>query len=489
MIKVKDLSFRYPGNQQETLSHIDLDIEKGDWAVIQGPSGGGKTTLALALAGYLYHYSNGDYEGSVEVNGVPVEEQAFSSIAHEVYLVQQNPENQFCTLTVRDELAFGLENRNEPVDAIEQKISRALEIVHGEALIDANLLELSGGEKQKIAIATAIALSPDIIILDEPTSNLDPIASREVFQALNEMKKVGDITVVIIEHKYQQMLDYTTKSFVLRDGQIKLQKNEQNSTRLFQNEATSFARSPESGKKPLLYLKNFSVNRQAKKVVSVDEMAVYPGEFISVMGPNGSGKTSLMLGLLRILDTTFDQCVLAGRDACELKTYDIARQSGYVFQNPDHQLFCESVEEEVFLAPKNYELNENLIRERVMRIMRGFGLDEKLHIHPFNLSYGQKKRLNLASILSYEPKLLLLDEIFIGQDEENIEFALKILKCYVESHKAAVILINHFVKPLANIANRMIFIEDGKVQFDTPMESYEEDLKAIGKSEYLGGIC
>ena len=467
-----------------------MDIEKGDWVIIQGPSGGGKTTLALALSGYLYHFSNGDYEGSVTINGKAIEELSFSEITDQVYLVQQNPENQFCTLTVRDEIAFGLENRNVPVEIIHERIKQALEIVHGEKLIDANLLELSGGEKQKVAIATAIALKPAIIILDEPTSNLDPISSKEVFQALNQMKTLDEVTVVIIEHKIQQALCYTTHLFQLSGGKLIEQSSKNKGWNKVENHGRHAHKTLTVTKKPVLRLENFNVKRQEEIVVGIEEMVIFPGEFVALIGPNGSGKTSFMLGLLNLLASTRDVCKLENKDIClSTKTYEIARTAGYVFQNPDHQLFCESVADEAFLAPKNYGKDISKIKLGVMGMLQGFGLDDKLEAHPFNLSFGQKKRLNLASVLAYEPRLLLLDEIFIGQDEDSIHFMLEIINAYIDLHQAAVILVNHYLKPLVNIADRLVFLECGQILFDVPMKNYENELKKYEKREYLPNYC
>lgn len=489
MLKVNNLTFQYPNSQLNTLDEISIDIHKGDWVVIQGPSGSGKTTLALALSGFLFHYSNGDYQGSVEINGQALEGKHFSEVADLVYLVQQNPENQFCTLTVRDEIAFGLENRNVSPESINNKIQQALEIVHGEKLADANLLELSGGEKQKIAIATAIALRPEIIILDEPTSNLDPVSSCEVFQALNQMKELDDITVVIIEHKIQQAQRYITRKFVMDNGRITEQNSSKNKKKNIRNNKQKRRKKTAVSSKPVLNLKNFSVLRHEKTVVGIDEMIIYPGEFVAMVGPNGSGKTSFLLGLLNLLETKSDTFQFMGTDNQSKKTSHTAEQCGYVFQNPDHQLFCESIEEEVYFAPKNFGRDIRALRPDVTTMLKGFGLDEKMDVHPFHLSFGQKKRLNLASVLAYKPKLLLLDEIFIGQDEGNIDFALEYICEYIETNQAAVILVNHYLDPLRELADRLIFLDMGRVLFDAPMKNCVDQLRKHQKYAYLPEYC
>ena len=173
------------------------------------------------------------------------------------------------------------------------------------------------------------------------------------------------------------------------------------------------------------------------------------------------------------------------KPARSLKQIEIADQCGYVFQNPDHQLFCGSVEEEVWMAPRNFGRDIRALQSGVMDVLKGFGLDGKLHVHPFQLSFGQKKRLNLASILAYEPRVLFLDEIFIGQDQENIDHALNLIKIYIENHDAAVILVNHYLKPLTSLANRLVFLDKGRILFDVPMGKHAASLEKFGKYEYL----
>ena len=487
MIRVSNLTFRYSGNQQNTLNGINLEIAKGDWIVIKGSSGGGKTTLALALAGYLFHYINGEYSGRVEIRGHALEENVFPDISWLVYLVQQNPENQFCTLTVRDEIAFGLENRNVEPRVINQRVNEALRIVKGEHLVDASLLELSGGEKQKVAIATAIALRPEVIILDEPTSNLDPAACREVFEALHQMKEKDDTTVIIIEHKLEQAMSFASKVLTLENGRL-FQKKEGHEVKAKTRVKTGNGNGGNhENLEPIISLHDFAVERQEKAVVNVHKLDVYPGDFIALVGPNGSGKTSLLLGLLNLLETSKNSYSLLNNPIQSMKQVEIAEQCGYVFQNPDHQLFCESVAEEVFLAPRNFKQDIVALHSDVLDVLKGFSLDDKLEAHPFQLSFGQKKRLNLASVLAYEPRLLFLDEIFIGQDNENIEYALNIISVYIEKHQAAVILVNHYLKPLTELANRLVFLDKGRILFDVPMENHASSLKEFGKYEYLPG--
>jgi len=187
MISVRNLSFRYEGRQYKTLDNINLDIKLGELIVLTGESGCGKTTFALALTGFLSHLFTGEYSGTVSINDENIEKKPLTEIAEDIYLVQQNPKNQFVTLTVRDEIAFGLENKEIDHKKIHIRVKKGLQAVYAEELINRNIDTLSGGEKQKIAIATAVALQPKIIILDEPTSNLDIKSTKNIYSVFKRL--------------------------------------------------------------------------------------------------------------------------------------------------------------------------------------------------------------------------------------------------------------------------------------------------------------
>jgi len=425
-----DFTFRYHGKDHDTLSNINFKIKKGEMIVIAGPSGCGKSTLALALAGFLFQQDFGLVMGSIELEGKDISKIPLFEMADKVSLVQQNPENQFCTLTVIDELAFGLENRCLPISEIHQRTQWALEVVDGQNLEHREISSLSGGEKQKIAIASMLAAKPDVLILDEPTSNLDPQASQNLFNVIQNLREILDLTIIIIEHKLKQLLPYNPRLIIMNQGNITKQialRAYLSSKRPRKIQQTDDHKRKHKSSN-VICVNDLSIAYANNEALSSIDLTIKEGEFISLMGKNGAGKSTLLLSLMGLLPLSHGNITLLG---CDLKTQsvsEIAKKVGIIFQNPDHQIFTDTVWHEAVFAPRNFGLLPSQYEAKTQRLLDACGLTLFKDIHPNKLSYGEKRRLNLVSILSYNPKIILLDEILIGQDEDNAYFLLNLLK-------------------------------------------------------------
>jgi energy-coupling factor transport system ATP-binding protein len=487
MIQVMGLSYRFQGSQRHALRNVDLDIAPGEFVVINGPSGCGKSTLALAIGGYLFRQYDSEFSGTVVVDGLDVSQVPIYDVAEVVGLVQQNPETQFCTLTVQDEVAFGLENRQLPREVIQERMAWALEIVGASHLIGRSLGTLSGGEKQKIAIAAMMATKPSVLILDEPTSNLDPTATAEVFKVIEHIREKAEITVIVIEHKLDYLRPFEPRVIGMEDGQVrKWVSGRVNGSVGCGASASPLPPHVSSSEAVSSYLRvaDLHVGYNDRDVLCGVSLEVHPGEFVAVMGDNGSGKTTFLQSLLGLLKPGRGRVEVLGHDTRQTPVSELAQQVGFVFQNPDHQLFADGVWEEAIFAPRNFGVLDQATGERIENLLGCCGLEERRDEHPYRLSYGEKRRLNLISVLAYDPKLVLLDEVLIGQDATNAAFLMNLLRERVE-RGSAVVMVNHNPEITQRYASRVIFFDRGRVVVDAPTDEAFRQLASLGLSAYL----
>ncbi|MFN2241087.1 MAG: ABC transporter ATP-binding protein [Anaerolineae bacterium] len=481
MIQIEGLSFCFRGSPQYALYDLNLRVEAGAFVVITGPSGCGKSTLALAIGGYLFRQFDGEATGNVSVAGMDVRNSPIYDVAEVVGLVQQNPEAQFCTLTVRDEVAFGLENRCLPRAEIRERMAWALSIAGAEHLSSRSLASLSGGEKQKVAIAAMMAAKPQVLIFDEPTSNLDPTATAEIFEVIEHIQAKAGITVLVIEHKvdylrrFQPRLVEMEEGRIVRDGPMPPPGNKEEAPRSPQAVTSS---------PPLVRVENLHAGYNGHPVLSDLSLEIQPGEFVSVMGDNGSGKTTLLHCLLGLRPPEKGRVEMLGHDTRQTPVSELARQVGFVFQNPDHQIFADSVWAEATFAARNLGTLDKTTEGRVTDLLIRCGLGDRLDDHPYRLSYGQKRRLNLVSVLSYRPRLILLDELLIGQDSAHATFLLDLLWEHV-LEGGTVLMVNHAPRITRRYASRLVFFNSGQIVVDAPTGSAIAQLRALGKDAYV----
>lgn len=418
MINVKDYSFRY--NNQWILKDVTLAVER-ELVLITGKSGSGKSTLALSIAGFLK--DTGAHEGEILFHGENIEDFDLFELAQKIGIVQQDPESQICTMCVTDEIAFGLENLCIDRKEIKKRIDWALSIVNGQYLKERDTHSLSGGEKQKVAIASILAMKPDVIIFDEPTSNLDVKTTEEIMRVIRKIKKKADISAIVIEHKWKHIYKYADTIYEMDAGRLrKIEKPPEIAY-------TAYREKKKPGN-PVLEARNVAFSYD-KKILDGIDLSVAEGEIVGIMGANGSGKTTLLMCIMNFLQYKGD-VLLKGESIKGKKTPDIARTIGIIFQNPNHQIFENTVHKEVAFAPKNFGTNSN-----IDDLLEKADLSAYRDSNPFRLSYGEKRRLNIISVLSYSPDVMLLDEPFIGQDYENVQKIMNLLKgvtCVIVLH-------------------------------------------------------
>jgi energy-coupling factor transport system ATP-binding protein len=484
MVGIEAFSYQYRDSARHALRDFSLEVEPGELVVVTGPSGCGKSTLALAIGGYLFRQFDGVNSGSVTVAGSDARTSPIYDLAEVVGLVQQNPEAQFCTLTVEDEVAFGLENRRLPPAEIRRRLTWALDVAGAEHLAGRELATLSGGEKQKVAIAAVMAARPQVLIFDEPTSNLDPPATAEIFQVIDRIRAEAGITVIVIEHKVGYLARHKPRLIEMPHADVPCGACQAPDTAHAPAPRGAGSRHSRHSDGPIVRVENLCAAYNGQAVLHDLSLELHAGEFVSLMGDNGSGKTTLLNCLVGLQRPSQGRVETVGRDTQRTPVSELARDVGLVFQNPDHQLFADTVWEEAVFAARNFGLLDGVVEARVAELLERCGLGDRLDEHPYRLSYGQKRRLNLVSVLSYQPRLILLDEPLIGQDPANAEFLLGLLRRYVD-RGGAVVLVNHAPQITRRYADRMLFLEEGRPVIDAPVDRAFGELRALEKEGYV----
>jgi energy-coupling factor transporter ATP-binding protein EcfA2 len=509
LIKTENLSFTYNGAVKPSLHDISLTIEDGEFVLITGPSGGGKSTLCRCFNGLVPHFYGGTIGGRVEVQAQDILKHSPKELATSVGMVFQDPENQLVTADVEREIAFGLENLGFPVSLIARRIEEALDTVGIAALRFRRLQELSGGEKQKVAIASILALHPQVLVLDEPTSELDPQSAEEVLRIMERLNDELGITIVLVEHRLDRVVHLVDRMLVIDNGVLLangrpreimnaggpkglsigvppvvrlmqwLQEDDISADELplTVKEARLKLRKTlgkvktatfcENGLKtpPVIKVEKLWFAYGERAVLRDISLMVNEGEFIAVMGRNASGKTTLVKHLNGLLRPSRGRVTVCGGDARKKSIAELSRNVGYIFQNPNDHLFADTVEEEIAFGLKNRGMKPDIIARSVEWMLERFGLSQYRHTYPRYLSGGEKQRLALASVLVSEPEIIVLDEPTRGMDFTLKQELTAFLNEY-RRHGHAVIMVTHDVEMVSECADRVILLSEGQVIVD-----------------------
>lgn len=485
-IRASNLTYTYEGAESPALNNINLQVKSGEFIIIAGPSGSGKSTLARCFAGFIPNEYPGLFEGSITVEGLDTQTQSIRQLARSISLVQQDPDSQLVALQVTDEVAFGLENFQITPDTIRSKIKWALAAVNAANLHQRNTHTLSGGEKQKVVIASFLGLQSPILIFDEPTARLDSQTTSEVINTIETLHKQG-ITILVIEHRIQPFLRLASRVVLMKAGQIIFtgtpnQISAQPKTlidlgvALHPSEYSDKTTNLESFEQHLLEVRhlNFTYPRIEEKseprpALQNLTFSVPQGEIIAVMGANGSGKSTLLLQLMGLLKPDSGTIHLRNQNIHERTVSELAKDIGFVFQNPLHQLFAATVNDEVILASKHLGYPEPPVaKKRAEQLLNHLGLLGYQEQSPYTLSLGEQRRLTIASILLHKPQVLLLDEPFIGQDYRNVHHLMNVVRQEAK-RGTAVLLATHDTAIAEQYCHRILFLFEGHLLIDAPV--------------------
>jgi energy-coupling factor transporter ATP-binding protein EcfA2 len=472
-VLISELSVRY-GVGAPVLDNISLEFHSNELSFVAGASGGGKTTLIRCINGLIpHHFLQGTLSGNVTVNGKPVPSLSLSEISKEVGTVMQDPERQMVSAHVMDEIAFGLENLAMPSEEIARRVQMQAERLHISHLLHRGTATLSGGEKQKVALAGILVMEPHTVLLDEPLASLDPASSREAIIWFRELANTG-VGVVVAEHRHDYVLEANPDHcVVLERGRVTFD----GSARDFPSKQVCVC-SPvlprESDAPTLITFENVQFH-YGKDVCALNRvnLRIGRGDIVAVLGANGAGKSTFCRHLIGLHKPSEGRVLIDGRDTQEMTVAQIADYVGYVFQSPGAMLFEESLRREIAFGPKNCGVTTTTVEERVVTAAKAMGLEQRLDDSPFILSFGEQKRASVASILSMHPRVVVLDEPTAGQDSENV---LRLMDYLVSLRPLeALIFATHNLDLARTYANRCIVISDGEIVADGEPKSVLAD--------------
>ena len=524
-VSVEKVSFAYESSALRALTAVSFSQRRGEMIGILGASGAGKSTLAKCLNYVIPGFEEGRFEGVVRIGGRALGGGRVSDYAPLVGMVFQDFEAQLFSTNVAHEVAFAMEQVGMDRAEMAGRIGPALEAVGLSGFEHRDPTSLSGGEKQRLAIAAVMALRPSVIVLDEPTTDLDPDGKAEVFALIRRLRDEG-LSLVVIEHEIEEMRG-CDRLIILREGRVAADGppeeilprldlledcgvHQPDFSRLFARLGlTDYARSVDEAEQILRaryrprqahftngdHAERPSEARSEPVLIEVDRVSysypqgplvlsdvslrIAPGEFVAIAGHNGSGKTTLAKQIVGLYQPSSGTIRINGRDRASLPAAESAAFAGYVFQNPDHQIFSATVDEEVAFGPRNFRLSSDEIERRCLEVLTAVGLTDKRSRDPFLLGKGERQRLAVASVLALRPRLLILDEPTTGLDWREQR---RMMAMITELNRAgtAIVIISHTPWLVAEYARRVVLMKSGRKTFDGPVRSFfeREDLLA-----------
>lgn len=513
LLRVRDLSLTHAGAAHPSPRGVSFDAHAGEVILLLGPSGSGKSTLTLALNGLIPQAVPAELDGTVDVGGRSTATTPVAELSTDVAMVFQDPDAQLVTGTVLDEVAFALENLLLPVPEVLARAEAALRRVGLWDRRTWNPDRLSGGGRQRLAIACALAMGSPLIVLDEPTANLDPQGIDDVYAALADLVATGDRAILLVEHNLDAAMRFATRALVLdRDGDLVFDGPVDEIIRTHTEElvrmgvwlpaATLAARrlrgegypidplpltpedlraaldalGPEHEPEPeppaasasadaapvIIRASGLTVTRNRTEILHDVDLMIETGSLTAIVGANGAGKTTLIHALAGVVPPPRRKVSVDGLDPASASPRELAARIGFVFQNPEHQFIAHTVFDELAHGLRLRRVPEDEITARVEEMLARFGLERKADAHPFLLSGGEKRRLSVGTALITRPRVLALDEPTFGQDRARATELLHLLSD-LRDEGTTILLVTHDLQLVADYTTHTVILRDGRV--------------------------
>lgn len=515
MISFKNFSFKYNNVVDKTLKNIDLTINKGEKVLIVGPSGSGKSTLSHCINGLIPFSYNGEIEGELIIDNIKPYEESLSDVSKKVGTILQDQDSQFIGLSVGEDVAFNFENNAMPLKEMKVKVIDALELVNMVDFINHSPYELSGGQKQRVSLAGVLGSDAEVLLFDEPLANLDPASGKEIMQLINDIHEKTNKTIIIVEHRIEDVLEQPfDKVIVINKGEVQgfgtpdeilksdLLKNNGLREPLYL-EAMKLAGCDISGSENLKdltnideknkeVLKNWFNNETSnkdsiikeEKILEVKNLAfshdgikntindvsfhLNKGEILAVLGNNGAGKSTLCRLITGILKPQKGSIFLNNQCIDSWSIKQKGSSIGYVMQNPNQMISQHMIKDEIALGLKCRNYSKEEIDKKVEEVLKICGLYPYRNWPVSALSYGQKKRVTIASILAINPEVIILDEPTAGQDYKHYTEFMEFIK-ELSAQGISIILITHDMQLTLEYCHRAVVLSGGeKIADDKP---------------------
>lgn len=486
VLELQNVTYTYEGEKFPVWELLSCDFYEGKIHAISGPSGSGKSSILYLIDGLIPHMYEGTLEGKVLFRGEDITDVLPRYRCNDIGFVMQNPESQFCTYTVEEELAFGMENLGIPVEEMERRIRETLEFVGMTGYEATNLDDLSGGQKQKIAIASVLVTKPSVLLLDEPTANLDPESRRQIFDLILRISREENVTIIIVEHNIAEIANEVDR-FIAVDGAGKIVVDCKKGDPEEKAWIAANTHDPEIPHReyreqvgePILEIKGLHFaypipgkkHKRGKNVIRDLNMTLYSQEFLAIVGENGVGKSTLMKLLFKVNQPDSGEIRIYGKPISSYRTKQLYHKMGLVFQNPENQFVTNTVFDEMMFSLKRVAISNEEKEDRINKMLEKFHLEHEKEKSPFALSQGQKRRLSVASMLLTNQQVLFLDEPTYGQDFENRQELMKDMQELVEKG-ITIVMITHDLALVRQYATRVVRIENGTVTKDLPTAEY-----------------